>query len=67
MKALPSERTYRRVVCAVSRGSASPTCCVPGAVAGTFKKRLGLAITSHKPVSGERVYRIETEYDGHPA
>ncbi|WP_241163758.1 hypothetical protein [Ralstonia solanacearum] len=26
-----------------------------GAFAGTFKKRLGLAITSHKPASGERV------------
>ncbi|CAH0443514.1 DUF3489 domain-containing protein [Ralstonia pseudosolanacearum] len=33
---------------------------VRGAFAGTFKKRLGLAITSHKPASGERVYRIAT-------
>ncbi len=34
---------------------------VRGAFAGTFKKRLGLTITSHKPANGERVYRIETE------
>ncbi|MCF1444408.1 DUF3489 domain-containing protein [Ralstonia nicotianae] len=34
---------------------------VRGAFAGTFKKRLGLNITSHKPADGERVYRIETE------
>ncbi len=33
---------------------------VRGAFAGTFKKRLGLAITSHKPASGERVHRIAT-------
>ncbi|MDB0510079.1 DUF3489 domain-containing protein [Ralstonia solanacearum] len=40
---------------------------VRGAFAGTFKKRLGLAITSHKPASGERVYRIETEDGDQPA
>ena len=34
---------------------------VRGAFAGTFKKRLGLTITSYKPVNGERVYRIEAE------
>ncbi|MHA6820093.1 DUF3489 domain-containing protein [Ralstonia pseudosolanacearum] len=36
---------------------------VRGAFAGTFKKRLGLAITSHKPASGERVYRIATTHE----
>ncbi|UZF29121.1 DUF3489 domain-containing protein [Ralstonia pseudosolanacearum] len=33
---------------------------VRGAFAGTFKKRLGLAIVSEKSVGSERVYRIET-------
>nr|CUV27011.1 conserved protein of unknown function [Ralstonia solanacearum] len=40
---------------------------VRGAFAGTFKKRLGLNITSHKPADGERVYRIETEDGDQPA
>lgn len=30
-----------------------------GFFAGTVKKKLGLAITSHKPPQGERVYRLE--------
>jgi len=30
---------------------------VRGAMAGTFKKRLGIAITSEKPEEGDRVYR----------
>ncbi|AOE91068.1 DUF3489 domain-containing protein [Ralstonia solanacearum] len=34
---------------------------VRGAFAGTFKKRLGLPITSEKQAGGERVYRIKTE------
>ncbi len=29
-----------------------------GTVAGAFKKKLGLAITSEKPEGGERVYRL---------
>ncbi|MFV8628160.1 DUF3489 domain-containing protein [Ralstonia pseudosolanacearum] len=40
---------------------------VRGAFAGTFKKRLGLTITSHKPANGERVYLIETEDGDQPA
>ncbi|MDO3624467.1 DUF3489 domain-containing protein [Ralstonia pseudosolanacearum] len=40
---------------------------VRGAFAGTFKKRLGLNITSHKPADGERVYRIKTEDSDQPA
>lgn len=32
---------------------------VRGTFAGTFKKRLGLALTSDKTAGGERVYRIE--------
>ena len=31
---------------------------VRGALAGTFKKKLGFAITSEKPEGGERVYHI---------
>ncbi len=30
---------------------------VRGALAGTFKKKLGLTITSEKPADGERIYR----------
>lgn len=40
---------------------------VRGAFAGTFKKRLGLTITSHKPANGERVYQIESEGGDQPA
>jgi hypothetical protein len=32
---------------------------VRGTLAGTLKKRLGLAITSAKEAGGQRVYRIE--------
>jgi len=32
---------------------------VRGAFAGTFKKKLGLTITSEKPAGGERIYRCE--------
>lgn len=32
---------------------------VRGAFAGTFKKKLGLTITSEKPAGGERIYRWE--------
>ena len=31
---------------------------VRGAIAGTFKKKLGYNITSEKPADGDRVYRI---------
>nr|CCA87121.1 hypothetical protein RALSY_mp30440 [Ralstonia syzygii R24] len=40
---------------------------VRGTFAGTFKKRLGLTITSHKPANGERVYQIESEGGDQPA
>ena len=32
---------------------------VRGTFAGTFKKKLGLTITSDKPAGGERVYRVQ--------
>ena len=32
---------------------------VRGTFAGAFKKKLGLTITSEKPVDGERIYRVE--------